>query len=93
MATPVISVGNVVLGEKDGFATFVITLDTPSTNAITVNYSESNGTAANTVDYAPVAAGSSQAWRPREADRAAARERAPRNLDGPPQPHQRLVGH
>src|SRR4051794_2556662 len=51
MATPVISAGNLVVGEKDGFATFRITLSAPSASPVTVKFNNSNGTAANGYDY------------------------------------------
>jgi hypothetical protein len=34
MTTPVISAGNLVVGEKDGFATFRVTLSAPSASAV-----------------------------------------------------------
>jgi hypothetical protein len=55
MTTPVISAGNLVVGEKDGFATFRVTLSAPSASAVTVRFSNSNGTAVNTSDYNAVA--------------------------------------
>ena len=40
-----ISVADVTVGEKDGFADFVVTLDAPNVAAVTVNYQTFNGTA------------------------------------------------
>ncbi len=51
MTTPIIRVDNVVVGESDGFATFVVTLSAPSTSTVTVSFNDSNVTAANGSDY------------------------------------------
>ena len=45
LATPVI------VSEGDTFATFVVQLSAPSTNQVTVNYTQQNGTALNGSDY------------------------------------------
>ncbi|WP_306395390.1 Calx-beta domain-containing protein [Telluria beijingensis] len=44
---PVISVGDIVVGEKDGYAQFVVTLDAASTSQVTVHYTTDQGTAAS----------------------------------------------
>jgi hypothetical protein len=54
VSAPVISVDNIVVGEADGFADFVVRLNAPSTGAVSVNYSNSNATAANGSDYIAV---------------------------------------
>jgi hypothetical protein len=54
VSTPVISVDNLTVGEADGFAEFVVRLNAPSTAAVSVSYSNSNGTAANGSDYIAV---------------------------------------
>ena len=51
VATPVISTGNVIVGESDGFAEFTVRLSAPSTNIVSVSYSDANGTALNGSDY------------------------------------------
>jgi Ca2+-binding RTX toxin-like protein len=50
-ASPLITVENVTVGEQDIHATFVVRLSAPSTQTVTVGYSQSNGTAANGSDY------------------------------------------
>lgn len=42
VATPVISVSNVVAGEGDGYVDFIVTLSGPGANEVSVNYSTSN---------------------------------------------------
>jgi hypothetical protein len=54
VSTPVISVDNIVVGEQDGFADFVVRLSAPSAASVSVSYSNSNGTAANGSDYIAV---------------------------------------
>ncbi len=54
VATPVISVGNVVVGEGDGFAEFVVRLSAPGTNTVQVSYGDLNGTATSGSDYIAV---------------------------------------
>ena len=51
VVTPVISVDSIIVGEDDGYAEFVVRLNAPSTSVVTVNYSESNGTAVVNGDY------------------------------------------
>src|SRR6516165_8063676 len=51
VATPVISTGNVIVGESDGFAEFTVRLSAPSTSIVTVSYNDSNETALNGSDY------------------------------------------
>ncbi len=46
-----ISIDDVVVGEQDGFANFVIRLDAPATAPVTVNYRTDNSTASYTSDY------------------------------------------
>src|SRR5690606_29177061 len=42
---PVVSVGDIIVGEKDGYAQFVVTLDAASTSQVSVHYSTDQGTA------------------------------------------------
>ena len=42
---PAISIDDVVVGEQDGFADFVIRLNAPTTAPLTVNYRTNNSTA------------------------------------------------
>ena len=49
-----ISIDDVVVGEQDGFADFVIRLDAPTNAPLTVNYSTVNSTATGFSDYIPV---------------------------------------
>ena len=51
VVTPVISVDSITVSEDDGYAEFVVRLNAPSTSVVTVNYSESNGTAVVNGDY------------------------------------------
>ncbi len=51
VSKPNISVDDVVVGEQDGFADFVIRLDAPATAPVTVNYRTDNSTASYTSDY------------------------------------------
>ena len=44
MSTPVISVDNIVVGEQDGFAEFVVRLSALSAASVSVNYFTQNGT-------------------------------------------------
>ena len=60
MSNPVISVDNLTVGEADGFAEFVVRLNAPSTGAVSVSHSNSNGTAANGSDY--IAVSGSKRW-------------------------------
>ena len=48
-----ISIDDVVVGEQDGFADFVIRLDAPTSAPLTVNYSTVNSTATGFSDYIP----------------------------------------
>ncbi len=54
VVTPVISVANLVVGESDGFAEFVVRLSAPSANTVSVAYNNANQTAANGSDYTAV---------------------------------------
>src|SRR4051794_14695498 len=45
VTTPVISVDDVVVGEKDGFAEFVVRLNAPSASVVSVHYVDASGTA------------------------------------------------
>jgi hypothetical protein len=49
-----ISAADIVVGEADGIAKFVVRLSAPSAASVSVNYSTSNGTAANGSDYIAV---------------------------------------
>src|ERR1700730_9029351 len=51
VSTPVISVADVVVGEGDGFAEFVVRLNAPSAASVSVNYFTSNGSAVANSDY------------------------------------------
>src|ERR1700730_11748607 len=51
VSTPVISVADVVVGEGDGFAEFVVRLNAPSAASVSVNYFTSNGSAVANTDY------------------------------------------
>jgi hypothetical protein len=51
VTTPVISVDNITVGENDRFAEFVVRLNAPSTNLVSVNFSTGNGTALNGSDF------------------------------------------
>jgi hypothetical protein len=51
MATRVISVGNIVVGESDGSAVFTVTLDAPSTSVVSVSYNDASGTAVAPTDF------------------------------------------
>jgi hypothetical protein len=56
VATPRVSVPDVIVGEGDGYVDVPVTLSAPSTNLVTVQYSTSDATAKNTTDYlCPVA--------------------------------------
>ena len=48
-----ISIDDVVVGEQDGFADFVVRLDAPTSAPLTVNYSTVNSTATGFSDYIP----------------------------------------
>ncbi len=50
-STPYVTSRPVVASEGDTFATFVVQLSAPSTNTVSVNYTQQNGTAANGSDY------------------------------------------
>jgi len=54
VAAPVISVVRASAGESDGFLDFVVSLNAPSTQTASVNYSTSASTAANFSDFQPV---------------------------------------
>ncbi len=54
VSSPTISAGDVVVGEADGFAEFVVRLSAPSTLPVSVDFSNGNGTAANGADYVAV---------------------------------------
>ena len=45
------SVADIVVGEKDGFAEFVVRLNAPSAASVSVNYFTSNGSAVANTDY------------------------------------------
>src|SRR3954454_12390622 len=45
MAVPIISVDDVVVGEKDGFAEFLVRLNAPSASVVSVHYVDASGTA------------------------------------------------
>ena len=51
MAQILVSVDDIVVGEEDGFAEFVVRLNAPSTAAVSVNYFTASGTAAASYDY------------------------------------------
>ncbi|WP_374562874.1 beta strand repeat-containing protein [Ideonella sp.] len=51
VASPLITVSDAAAGENEGYLTFVVSLSAPSTGTVTVNYSNSNLTAANGSDY------------------------------------------
>ncbi|MGM9489868.1 beta strand repeat-containing protein [Ideonella sp. YS5] len=51
VAAPLITVSDAVVGESDGTLLFVVSLSAPSTQTVTVNYNNSNLTAANGSDY------------------------------------------
>jgi Ca2+-binding RTX toxin-like protein len=51
VASPLITVSDAVAGENDGYLLFVVSLSAPSTGVVTVNYSNTNFTAANGSDY------------------------------------------
>ena len=51
VAAPLITVSDAAAGESDGYLSFVVSLGSPSTQTVTVNYNNSNLTAANGSDY------------------------------------------
>jgi hypothetical protein len=51
VAAPLITVSDAVAGESDGTVTFTVSLNAPSTQTVSVNYNNSNLTAANGSDY------------------------------------------
>jgi hypothetical protein len=51
MAQILVSVDDIVVGEKAGFAEFVVRLSAPSAAPVSVNYFTSNGTAFANNDY------------------------------------------
>jgi len=51
VGSPMITVSDAVAGESDGTMQFVVSLSAPSTQTITVNYNNSNQTAAHGSDY------------------------------------------
>jgi Ca2+-binding RTX toxin-like protein len=51
VATPVITVEDVTVGESQGYADFVVRLNAPSANLVTVNYNLYAGTASSTADF------------------------------------------
>ena len=53
VSKPSISIDDVVVGEQDGFADFVIRLDAPTSAPLTVDYSTGNSTANYSDDYVP----------------------------------------
>jgi hypothetical protein len=55
VAQPSISVPDVVVGESEGSVTVPVTLNAPGLSTVTVQYSNSNGSAANNNDYTAVA--------------------------------------
>jgi hypothetical protein len=54
MAQILVSVDDIVVGEKDGFAEFMVRLNAPSATPVSVNYFTTNGTAVNVSDYTGV---------------------------------------
>jgi hypothetical protein len=55
VSTPMISTADVVVGEREPYAEFVVRLSAPSSNVVSVNYSTTNGTAYSGSDYEGVA--------------------------------------
>src|ERR1700724_1646102 len=51
MTQILVSVADIVVGEKDGFAEFVVRLNAPSAASVSVNYFTSNGSAVANTDY------------------------------------------
>src|SRR6266851_7112422 len=51
MTQILVSVADIVVGEKDGFAEFVVRLNAPSAATVSVNYSTRDGTAVANPDY------------------------------------------
>ena len=51
IAIPTISVTDTVVGERDGYVDFVVTLNAPSTSAVSVNYGTFNETAFANYDF------------------------------------------
>ncbi|WP_048441982.1 Calx-beta domain-containing protein, partial [Caenimonas sp. SL110] len=49
-----VSINDVTVGEADGFATFTVTLSTPSSSEVTVAYGSADGTALDGFDYSAV---------------------------------------
>ncbi len=54
MANVTISVGDVVVGEQDGFAEFVVRLSAPSILPVSVDFFNQDGTTAGGTDYVAV---------------------------------------
>jgi Ca2+-binding RTX toxin-like protein len=55
VASPRISVADLIVGESDGWVDIVVRLSAPGQNVVTVNYSYANETAANGSDYVGIA--------------------------------------
>ncbi len=51
VSAPLITVSDAIAGESDGLLKFVVSLNAPSTNVVTVNFNDSNETALNGSDY------------------------------------------
>ena len=51
MAQILVSVDDIVVGEKDGFAEFVVRLNAPSAAPVSINYFTENGSAVANSDY------------------------------------------
>ena len=51
MVSPVISVSDVIEGERDGFAKFTVRLNAKSASTVKVSYDDTNETAVNGSDY------------------------------------------
>ncbi|MBB3981051.1 Ca2+-binding RTX toxin-like protein [Sphingobium fontiphilum] len=49
--TPIVSVADVVIDEAQGTATFIVSLDRPSTGTVSMNYATQNGTAVAGSDF------------------------------------------
>ncbi|KJV05407.1 Calx-beta domain-containing protein [Methylocucumis oryzae] len=52
--TPIAAVSSVVVDEAEGVVSFVVTLDKPSTNVITMDYASQNGTAVAGSDFTAI---------------------------------------
>jgi chitinase len=54
VAQPRISIADQVVGENEGYTDVVVTLSAPGQSTVSVNYTMSNGTAGNTLDYSAI---------------------------------------